>query len=410
MHARTHHSDRGPADRAPSRAAGLRRGGFALFGYGFRPFFLLAALHAGLAIPAWMALLHGAGVPGAPFPPLAWHAHEMLYGFVLAAVAGFMLTAVPSWTGARGFAGTPLAVLVAVWLAGRAAVTLPLGLPATAVAALDLAFPVALALAITPSLLRSGNRRNLVFVALLALLFAANLRFHLAGGAGNAGLLLAVDSMLLMTAVVGGRVTPAFTSGWLKQRGIDARIRSGTRLDAAALAATAAVLVVDLLAPGGLAAGAIAAAASVLLAARLARWQGHRTVREPLLWVLHLGYAWLPVALALKAAALLGAPLPGASWLHALTAGGFATLILAVMSRAALGHTGRALVAPRGAVAAYLLLTAAALCRVFGPAIAPAAWTLWLGAAALLWTLAFAAFLASYAPILLRPRADGRPG
>ncbi len=396
---------------APARARGEpARDGFALFAYGFRPFFLLAALHAGLAMPAWMALLHGLDLPGAPLPPLAWHAHEMLYGFVMAAVAGFLLTAVPSWTGARGFAGAPLLVLVLIWLAGRAAVSLPTGLPAGWVATIDLAFPVALALAITPSLVRSGNRRNLVFVALLALLFAANLRFHLAGGTDVSPLRIALDCVLLLTVIVGGRITPAFTSAWLKRSGTGVSIPRVPWLDGGAIAAAAGVLCVDLAAPGGTAAGIAAALAAVLIAARLSRWRGHRTLGEPLLWVLHVGYAWLAVGLALKSASLLGAPLAGASWPHALTAGAFATLILGVMSRATLGHTGRALRAPGLAVVAYALVTAAAACRVFGPAVAPAAWTLWLGAAAALWTLAFAAFLIAFAPMLWRPRADGRPG
>lgn len=393
--------------RDAARATGPR---FALLAYGFRPFFLLAGLHAALAMPAWMAFLHGVDLPGAPLPALAWHAHEMIYGFVMAAVAGFMLTAVPSWTGGRGFAGAPLLALVLVWLAGRVAVSVPLGLHPALVAAMDLAFPVALAAAITPSLVRSGNRRNLVLVALLALLLAGNLHFHLAGAGDAAPLRLSLNAVLVMVVLVGGRIVPAFTSARLKQRGLAVAIPRRPLLDGGAVAASVLVLVVDLVAPGSATAGVAAAAAAVLIALRLARWHGHRTLGEPLLWVLHVAYAWLPVALALKAAWLLGAMVPGASWVHALTAGAFATMILAVMTRAALGHTGRPLVAPRTATAAYLLITAAALARVFGPALAPAAWTLWLGAAAAMWTIAFALFLTGYAPILCGPRLDGRPG
>lgn len=382
----------------------------AVLAYGFRPFFLLAGVYAALVIPVWMALLYGFALPQAPLPALAWHAHEMLYGFVAAAVAGFLLTAVPSWTGQRGFAGAPLLALVLVWAAGRVAVTLPLGLAPAVIAAVDLAFIPALALTIIPSLVRSGNRRNFVFVGFLVLLFAANLHFHFTGAASTEALPLAVNVVLLMVALVGGRVVPAFTASGLKQRGIDVRIRRHTLLDVAALAATGAVLVVDLVSPGGTIAGAVAATAALVLALRLSRWQGHRTLGEPLLWVLHVAYAWLPVGLALKAAWLLGAPLPGASWLHALTAGAFSTMILAVMSRAALGHTGRPLLAPRGMGIAYCLLTGAALARVFGPALEPQAWSLWLSGAGALWTAAFSLFVVVYAPILCRPRADGRPG
>ncbi|MDX1432874.1 MAG: NnrS family protein [Gammaproteobacteria bacterium] len=399
-----------PAD--PARA-GLHfppRPGFALLAYGFRPFFLLAGLHAALAMPLWMAFLHGVDLPGAPLAPLAWHGHEMIYGFVMAAVAGFLLTAVPSWTGRRGFAGMPLLALVLVWLAGRVAVTVPLGLPASVVAAVDLAFPVALVLAILPSLVRSGNRRNLVLVGLLALLFIANLHFYLAGAASTEPLRLAVNALLLLVAMIGGRIVPAFTSARLKQRGFDVRLPGRTLIDRAALGAVVAVLVVDLVQPGGMPAGIVAALAAVLLALRLARWHGHRSFGEPILWVLHVAYAWLAVGLTLKSAWLLGGFVFASGWLHALSAGAFATMILAVMSRAALGHTGRALVAPASVAVAYALLTGAALARVFGPTAFPGAWTTWLGVAATLWTVAFVLYVIAYAPILCAPRVDGRPG
>ena len=389
-----------PRSRAPR---------LAVLGYGFRPFFLLAALHAVLVVPAWLVRLHGAGLPAFPAPPLAWHVHEMTYGFVQAAIAGFLLTAVPSWTGRRGFAGAPLAALAAIWLAGRVAMSVPLDLPAAAVAGLDLAFTAALALAITPSLVRSGNRRNLVFVALLTALLVANLEFHLRGAQAPPPA-LALNAVLVLVALVGGRVTPAFTAAWLRGRGVEVRIPRLAWLDGGALVAVTGVLVVDLVAPGGTLAGAVAVAAAVLLSLRLARWQGWRCAAEPLVWVLHLGYAWLPVALGLKAAMLLGVPLPGASWVHALTVGAFATMILAIMTRASLGHTGRPLVAPASAAAAYGLVTAAALARVFGPVLAPGAAATWVWVAGLLWTLAFAAFLVGYAPMLLRPRLDGRAG
>ena len=382
----------------------------ALLGYGFRPFFLLAAVHAAIAMPAWMAFIHGVGSPGASVVSLPWHAHEMLYGFVMAAVAGFLLTAVPSWTGRRGFAGAPLLFLVVLWLAGRAVMSLPMGLSPVTIAAVDLAFPVALALAVVPSLVRSGSRRNFVFLVFLALLFTANFRFHFSAADSTQTLHLAVNTILLMVALVGGRIVPAFTSARLKQRGLDIRIPHHPIIDPAAIVATVSVLVVDVLAPGGTVAGVLAAVAAAALAVRLARWQGHRTFGEPILWVLHVGYGWLALGLALKAAWLLWGLGTPAGWLHALTAGAFATMILAVMSRAALGHTGRELIAPRAVVLAYLLLTASALARVFGPLVAPAQWMSLIDGAAALWSAAFMLFLLSYAPILCRPRADGLPG
>ena len=390
-----------------------RRGGWRLptvFAYGFRPFFLLAGLHATVAIPLWVAMLHGVDLQRLPLPAHTWHAHEMLFGFVAAAVAGFLLTAVPSWTSRRGYAGLPLLGLVAVWLGGRVAMSLPLGLPSWLGAAVDLAFLPSLALMVLPALLRSGNRRNLVFIGLLAMLFASNLHFHLRGGASTEPLTLGLNVMLLMLAVIGGRILPAFTSAGLKARGLDVRIRRFQPLDRAALFAVAAVLTFDLFAAGSFVAGMVAAVAATLLALQLAQWRGLHTSRVPLLWVLHLGYAWLPVCLALKAAWLLGAPIGGANWLHALTVGGFATMILGVMSRASLGHTGRPLVAPPGAVAAYILITGAAIARVFVPLLGPAAAALAPTLAGVLWTLAFGLFVLTYAPILMRPRADGGPG
>ena len=396
-------SDRADGETNPGRDRPL----IPLLGYGFRPFFLLAALYAVLAIPVWAAFLQGYGLP-MRLPPLAWHAHEMIYGFVVAAVAGFILTAVPSWTGRRGFAGMPLLALVLLWLAGRVAFVVPI--PAGAVALADLAFLVALAFAILPSLVRSGNRRNFVFVGLIGLLFVANLRFHVDGASSSEPLVLAVNTVLVMVTLIGGRVVPAFTSARLKQRGLEVRIPGHALLDRTTVIATLAVLAVDVVSPGATAAGVTAACAALLLTLRLARWQGHRTLGEPILWVLHVAYAWLPIALALKAAWLLGGYQYAASWLHALTIGAFSTMILAVMSRASLGHTGRALIAPRIVVYAYVLITAAAFIRVFAPVLLPGNGITWIALAATLWTTAFALFLIAFAPILCRPRADGKPG
>ncbi len=382
----------------------------AVLAYGFRPFFLLAAIHAAIAIPLWVAVLHGFDLPRTLLSAPVWHAHEMLYGFVAAAMAGFLLTAVPSWTNRRGYAGAPLAALVLVWLAGRVAMTLPLGLSPLWAGVIDLAFIPLLALTLLPALLRSGNRRNLAFIGLLGLLFASNLHFHLLGAVALPPLLLGMNAMLFLVTMLGGRIVPAFTSAALKDLGIAARIRRFQPLDRAALFAVVSVLLVDLAFPDSLYAAVAAAVAAALLAAQLSQWQGHRTLRMPIVCVLHVAYAWLPISLALKAAILFGLPLPGSSWLHALTVGAMATMIIGVMSRAALGHTGRALVAPGAAVAGYVSLTGAALARVFGPLLMPSAGSLWLVMAALLWCLAFLLFLKVYAPILWRPRIDGRPG
>jgi uncharacterized protein involved in response to NO len=277
-------------------------------------------------------------------------------------------------------------------------------------AAIDLAFFPALALMLLPAMLREGKKRNLVFILLLALLFVSNLHFHAAGALSTAPLRLGLDTMLFMLTLLGGRIVPAFTSAALKQRGLEIRIGRYRPLDNAVLFAAGAVLVVDLVAPDGMLAGVIAAIGAALLGLQLVRWQGHRCLGDPLLWVLHAAYAWLPISLALKAMALLGAPLPGNAWLHALTVGAMSTMIIGVMSRAGLGHTGRPLVAPPAMHAAYLALTAAALARVFGPLAYPSATAWWHGIAAALWSTAFVVFIVVYAPMLCRPRVDGRPG
>lgn len=382
----------------------------AILAYGFRPFFLLAGIYAAIAIPFWIAIMQGAALPRMPLPAQAWHAHEMLYGFVAAAVAGFMLTAVPGWTGHRGYSGTPLAALVLLWLAGRLVTTLPLGLPLWGIAAIDLAFLPALALTLLPTLIRSGNRRNLVFIGLLALLFASNLQFYRGGASTTASLLLGLNAMLFMITLLGSRILPAFTSAALEERGLEVGIPRHQPLDKAALAAIGCVLVVDIVFPDSRFAAGIAALSAALLGVQLSRWHGHRTEKMPILWVLHVGYAWLPISLALKAALLFSMPVFASSWIHALTAGAMATMIIGIMSRASLGHTGRALIAPTAIAAAYVSITGAALSRVFGPLLLPAMTPQWWVLSAMLWSLAFALFVIVFAPILCRPRADGRPG
>jgi len=385
----------------------------ALFSYGFRPFFLLAGLQAVYTMAVWLAVLHGMDWEMAWLSPIQWHTHEMIFGFVAAALAGFLLTAVASWTGQRGFAGPPLMILAALWLGGRIAMAPGLGVPQSLAAIIDLAFLPGIALAVTPSLVRARNLRNFPLVAFLLLLFCANLLFHLpdlATRLGIPGATLALDAILLMVALVGGRVVPAFTANALRSRYSEARVAPFGWVDRGALAATVAVLLVDLATPMGQLAGALAVVACLLHGWRLLRWRGWLVRDMPIAWVLHLAYGWIPIGLGLKGLWVLWQLPMAAGWLHALTAGAYATMILAVMTRAALGHTGRPLVAAKPIVAAYLLLTLAAIVRVFAPVAAPAmvqsTWTL----AGTLWIAAFVIYCAVYAPILSRPRADGLPG
>jgi uncharacterized protein involved in response to NO len=397
--------DAAPSSRGPSPGA--------LFAYGFRPFFLLAGVQAITAMAVWLAALHGMPWPASGPGAIAWHGHEMIFGFVAAALAGFLLTAVASWTGQRGFAGMPLVVLTAFWFGGRIAMAPGLGVPPLLAAAIDLAFLPALALAVAPSMIRAGNVRNFPMLAFPALLLVANLIFHVSHLGVRLdidGATLAVDTVLLMVTLVGGRIVPAFTGNALRRRDPDTRVAPFGWIDRAAIVAVIAVLVVDVSMPGARVAGVVALAACVLHAWRLSRWRGWQTRDMPIAWILHVAYAWIPIGLGLKGLWLVWQMQVASGWLHALTSGAFATMIMAVMTRASLGHTGRPLVVATPIVIAYVLLTLAAATRVLAPAIAPAmsmaSWTI----AGALWTVAFALYLAVYAPILCSPRVDGRPG
>ena len=389
---------------------------FASLAYGFRPFFLFAGLDAIFNMGLWLAaFLHPAIWPADAIPAMFWHGHEMLFGFVAAAIGGFLLTAVPGWTGLKRIEGGKLGVLVAIWLSGRLAMLPIFAAAPTVTAAVDLLYFPALAAMLAPSLIRTRKLRNMPFLVLLALLFAANLVFHLGragivNGGEMIGLGVTVDIVLILIVVIGGRIIPPFTRSGLARLGIAVEIAPREWLDIAAVASIVAVLGGDLIAPQSAWNGVLALLAAILQAARLAQWQGYRAFRDPLVWVLHVGYAWLVIGLALKGLWLLAAVPFAEKWLHALTVGAFATMILAVMTRASLGHTGRALIAQAPIAGAYLLISLAAAIRVCGPTLAPANYDAVIMLAAACWIGAFAIFLLIYTPILMRPRADGKPG
>jgi uncharacterized protein involved in response to NO len=386
------------------------------FACGLRPFFLLAGIDAVANIAAWLIGFFRPEVwPATAILPMYWHAHEMLFGFIAAAIAGFLLTAVPNWTGLRPYAGKSLIALASIWLAGRIALIPVLGVPEPLAATIDLLFFPALAVTLAPPLIRAHKVRNMMFLVLLSALFAANLTFHLGvhglvPAGEHIGIGVAADIVCILIVILGGRIVPAFTKSGLARTNMPADIRPRTVVEYAAVGSIVAVLIADLTVPLSPVNGAVALAAGIVQAVRLSQWQGHRTLRDPLIWVLHLGYAWLAIGLMLKGIWFLFAATFAAKWVHALTIGAFATMILAVMTRASLGHTGRALVAPRPMAAAYLLVSLAAVVRVFGPAILPEQYFSIVGVAGALWIAAFALFLLVYAPILLQPRIDGRPG
>jgi uncharacterized protein involved in response to NO len=382
----------------------------AFLSYGFRPFFLLAALSAVVTLAVLVGSLVFGAWPSDALPPSRWHGHEMLFGFVAAAIAGFLLTAVPTWTNRSPLSGLPLAGLALLWLAGRAVWNPWFGLHATALVLLDALFFPAIAVAAGLSLVPARNYRNLPFLVILALLTAADIVFvaaHLGWIAPTPfdPLRFAANLVQLMIAVIGGRIVPLFTRNALAKAGLTVSIAPVAWLDRAALAAVGLVIAIDLVRPSGPAAGVAAGVAAALLAARLARWHGHRTLRMPIVWILHVGYAWVVAALALKAVWILGGALWAANWLHALTAGAFGTMILGVMTRVALGHTGRPLQVSAPIVLAYVLVTVGALLRVAAPALALVDYVYSLTAAMIAWAGAFVVFVAAYFRILLSPRA-----
>ena len=385
-----------------------------LFAYGFRPFFLGVGLSAVVFVPMWVASF-SFGLPlGTDWPPMLWHAHETLFGFATAAIAGFLLTAVPSWTGQKGFAGGPLVLVSGVWLLARLIVGSSAVWPPGLVAAADLAFlPVLVAFLAWP-LIRQRNRNTPLLLVLLVL-WLCNASFHLGLFRGDLSLarqalLTGVNVVVILVTVIGGRITPSFTTTALRARGVEGVVRSWRGMTSVTVALMIAIAVVDVVQPGGAVAGWVALAAAIAQGARLVQWQGFRMWRNPIVWILHLAYAWLPFGLLLKALALLAGVAAAAFWLHALTIGAIATMILGVMTRVALGHTGRPLRVHPLTTLAYLLVSAAVLTRVFGTWLPWLSYPVFIAVSAAMWTTAFALFLWVYGPILLGPRVDGKPG
>ncbi|NIR29900.1 MAG: NnrS family protein [Gammaproteobacteria bacterium] len=385
--------------------------GAPVLGRGFRPFYLCAGILATLWMPLWLGVLHGVWRIPARVDPLTWHAHEMIYGFAVAVMAGFLLTAVRNWTGRPTPVGAPLATLVVLWLAGRIAMLLGAGAPAWVVAGLDGAFLPALALILWVPLWRTRSRRNMVFVGVLLALATANLWVHLAaagavGGTPRQALRLALDLILFVMVVIGGRVIPMFTANALPR----VRIHTPALLDRLAPLSVLLVLAAHAFTvPQTLAATAalLAAAANGL---RMAGWASFATRRSPILWILHAGYAWIVLSLALEALALAGIASLRPLSVHALTVGAIGSLTLGMMTRSALGHTGRPLVADRTTAVAYACVNLAAGARVLVPIAFPGLYLAILDASGILWSVAFGAFLVGFWPALTRPRVDGKPG
>ena len=387
---------------------------FSLFQYGFRPFFLASGLAAFALVPVWLYVFVHHAVPLGTLPPMYWHAHEMLFGFVAAAVAGFLLTAVPSWTGSRGFAGRPLYLLTGAWLAGRFAMALVGHFPFWLIAVAELSLLPLLVATLAPPLFRSenGNRPMLVVLGVLWLIDVAFLTALQLGDVVLAAraMTLAINVVLILVTVIGGRIVPAFTANALRRSGEQVSLIKRGWVEKTTIGAMLAIAIVDAIAPNGYLSALLAAIAAAAHAIRLSGWRSFKTRGESILWILHVGYAWLPIGLALKACFLLGNYDWASKWQHALTAGVFGTMVLAVMTRASLGHTGRPLVVTRAVTWAYVLLTLSVCARVFGGALWSQHYVTVLSVSGIAWMLAFFLFLVVYAPILIGPRADGKAG
>ncbi len=378
---------------------------------GFRPFFLLAAAFAALILPVWLLTLAGVLSPATYADAVTWHAHEMLFGFAVAVIAGFLLTAVGNWTGQETLVGKSLLGACGVWLLGRLVMAVPGSLPRGVPALVDLAFLPVLALAIGRPLAATKNRRNFVMIAVIALIWAANVAVHLDalgvfGGLRRRALGLALDVVVFLMIVIAGRIVPMFTKNGT---GVTS-VKSQPALDKAAIAMMGLTIVADLAAPETRIAGVAAGAAALVVALRARTWGMRHTLSVPLLWILHAGHTWIVVGLALRAVAAFTPVIPVAVATHALTVGAIGALTIGMMARVTLGHTGRALASSRAMVAAFILVTLAALVRVGGPLVDLGASRTTVFVAGGLWTAAFAMLVVVIGPAVVAPRVDGKPG
>lgn len=359
----------------------------------------------------WIAIHHAGGYIielSITMPPFTWHAHEMLFGYTIAIIAGFFLTAVPNWTGAAPVRGPMLMLLTATWLAGRIAVGFSAYIPPIVVAIADLAMLPLLAFLIASAMVQKFSKQNFIFLPILVLLFISNLFFHLElldlmENGIAIGLKFALGTIILLMTIIGGRVVPAFTGNALRNQGEVNLPINITALNIAGIALVAALLIADLFYSDHMVTGIIALMAAFANAMRLALWKGHKVLSQPILWVLHLGFAWLVIGLAIKGFSILHPSVGSQTALHALTAGAIGTMTLAVMSRAALGHTGRALIVNNWMVLAYILVSVGTVLRLIVPVVLPSYYNEGMLLAGVAWAMALALFAIIYWPVLTKP-------
>lgn len=380
--------------------------GCALFTLGFRPFFLLAATSALLLVLIWVPYFSGHLALNNHFTPIDWHAHEMLFGYTLAVIAGFLLTAVPNWTGQSTATGKPLMLLAVIWLLGRLVCSLPLGLPPLAIALIDLSFIPLLILSLSAPLIRAGKPRNAVFLIILSLFFIANGAMHLEalGTATTArfGIDLSLDLVLLMIVIIGGRVIPFFTRNALGSDGV----HSWPMVDKLAVFSVVILIALSASPVPGIYTSLWALAAGCLQLLRLYGWHQGEVWRQPILWVLHLGYLFVAISLIMRGLAPLGLYSPSAA-VHCFTLGGLGLITFGMMARVALGHSGRPLRFPARIVIAVLLLVVATLSRIFAGSTPFAShYLLLIQLSAGVWVISFGLFISYYLPLLWRPRLN----
>jgi uncharacterized protein involved in response to NO len=379
--------------------------------HAFRICFLLAAIWAALAVPLWLMTYAGMLTIADAYGGVAWHAHELIFGYAALVICGFLFTAIPNWTGRLPVAGFPLVSLILIWVLGRIAMLCAAKIGTTVAALVDLTFLAAVLAVAGREIIAGKNWRNLRVLVIVAWLFVANAAFHaavLSGTMLDVSLRGAVGALVALITLIGGRLTPSFTRNWLVKRDPSRLPAPFGTLDAIAIGTGVVALLAWVIAPEGSITAGLAALAAFLLIVRLVRWRGILTFAEPLLAILHLGYAFVPLGFALAAGhALWPETIPAAAVIHAWTAGAVGVMTLAVMTRASLGHTGHALTAGPATTSVYLAILTAALLRVVAPFAAEWQHPL-LNLSGAAWTLAFLLFVASYGPMLCTARKKKR--
>lgn len=382
-----------------------------LWGMGFRPFFLLGSLYAVYLILRWMGLYMVRWPPPNYFDSVSWHAHEMLFGFVTSIIAGFLLTASARWTNTRGLHGSKLLLLVVIWCLGRVVMVTNLFTPIF-VAAIDLLFLPALILCLAPILIRAKAYANTLFLLWLGLLFVANLLMHfqvlgILDITPRKGFLLAVNTILILMIMIGGRIIPLFTSNAVP----DAHVKKWPSIEMTSILSAVLYLLCNLVLGESSITGFMALVAAGANEIRRRGWAFYKVLHSPILWILHIGYFWIVMGLFLRGISLAIWPLPTAIPIHALTAGAMSVLILGMLSRVALGHTGRPLRIPRPIVVAYFAINLSVIIRLLAQ-IDPLLpyYPLTITASGTLWGLSFLLYVVTYWPILTRPRVDGKIG